>query len=161
MSSNIQTVEIDTKTILKRHPDIEQEKASAVRDLLLLGKIQFKHKGHIAPPYHLILSIANRRLIMFFKDEKKQTEESFSFSLKPYQRLIKDYFLICESYQTCICNNDNMRLQTIDMARRGLHNEGAAILKERLSKELDIDSETARALFTLICILHIGAYRPW
>jgi uncharacterized protein (UPF0262 family) len=161
MPSNIQTVEIDTRTILKRHPDIEREKALAVKDLLSLGHIIFKENGHLQPPYHLILSMNNRRLILLFKNENKTAEETLTFSLKPYRRLIKDYFLICESYQQCLHQNDNMRLQTIDMARRGIHDEGACVLSERLSKAIEIDHETARALFTLICILHIGAHKPW
>lgn len=159
--STINTVELDDRSIVKRHADIEHERAMAVRDLLERGRLQFNDSEPLQGPYHLKIGLRSRRLILLIRNFTKSNERELSLSLSPYRRLIKDYFILCEGYAGAFKVQDSMQLETLDMARRSLHDEGADILRERLKRDLTLDHETARGLFTLICILHIGAVRPW
>lgn len=110
-------------------------------------------------PYHLQLSIEENRLIFRVSNAKKMLLPLLALSLKPYARIIKDYFLIMESYEAAIADGKPSRIEAIDMGRRGLHNEGAELLKERLADKITMDLNTARRLFTLICVLHTGKTR--
>ncbi len=157
---SIEMIELDEGTIIQRHPDIEAERASAIRDLLQSNS--FRVRGLDGGPYYLKIGIdEQRQLVLALRDRNKQDLPPLTLSIKPFRRLIKDYFMICESYHKTFRNGDKTRLETIDMARRGLHNEGADILLARCDGQLDMDHETARCLFTLICILHIGVVMPW
>lgn len=112
-------------------------------------------------PYHIDLSIQENRLILAIKNQKKEALPIFILSLKPYKRLIQDYFLIVQSYDEAIKDGKPSRIEAIDMGRRGLHNEGADLLTERLSDKITMDFDTARRLFTLICVLHESKALLW
>ena len=107
-------------------------------------------------PYHLHLSIKERRLVFDLSTEAKIKAAEFHLSLGPFRQVVKDYFQICKSYFEAVKTLSPNQIETIDMARRGIHNEGARVLQERLNGKADIDYQTARRLFTLICILHFG-----
>jgi len=109
---------------------------------------------NVAGPYDLTLSIHDGRLIMDIKGVDGTALPTLILSIKPYSRLVRDYFIMIESYETMRKQSNACQLETVDMARRGLHNEGAELLVERLKEKVVIDLETARRLFTLICILH-------
>jgi len=150
----IASLDLDDKTVLRRSPEIEHERAVAIFDLL--------EENHFAPigddggPYNLKLSIEDRqRLVMDISTETGEAVERVTLSLMPFRRIVKDYFHICESYFDAIKRHSPSQIETIDMARRGLHNEGSEMLSERLRDKIDMDQDTARRLFTLICVLHI------
>jgi uncharacterized protein (UPF0262 family) len=150
----IASLDLDDKTVLRRSPEIEHERAVAIFDLL--------EENHFAPigddrgPYNLKLSIEDRqRLVMEISTETGEAVERVTLSLMPFRRIVKDYFHICESYFDAIKRHSPSQIETIDMARRGLHNEGSEMLSERLRDKIDMDQDTARRLFTLICVLHI------
>jgi uncharacterized protein (UPF0262 family) len=107
------------------------------------------------------VGLDGHRLHLRVRDCLRTELPDIALSLSPFRRLIKDYFMICESYQMAYSSGDKQRLETVDMARRGLHDEGATLLRERLSGKAEVDHDTARCLFTLICVLHIGAVQPW
>jgi uncharacterized protein (UPF0262 family) len=104
----------------------------------------------------LELSIRDRRLVFDLTTEDKEKAAEFHLSLGPFRQVVKDYFQICESYFEAVKTLPPSQIETIDMARRGIHNEGARVLQERLNGKADIDEQTARRLFTLICVLHFG-----
>jgi uncharacterized protein (UPF0262 family) len=107
-------------------------------------------------PYRLELSIRDRRLVFDLTAEDEVKAAEFHLSLGPFRQVVKDYFQICESYFEAVKTLPPSQIETIDMARRGIHNEGARVLQERLNGKADIDEQTARRLFTLICVLHFG-----
>ena len=107
-------------------------------------------------PYSLELYIEDNRLIFHIQNAKGDNIPYLMLSLSPYRRLIKDYFIIVQSYDEAIKGANPSRIEAIDMGRRGLHNEGAELLQERLEGKIDVDFNTARRLFTLICVLHSG-----
>ena len=114
--------------------------------------------GKEAPtgPYRLGLSIRQKRLVFEIKTEKNEAVGEFHLSLGPFRQVVKDYFLICESYFDAVKTAAPSQIETIDMARRGIHDEGARILQERLEGKAEVDYDTSRRLFTLICVLHFG-----
>jgi uncharacterized protein (UPF0262 family) len=107
-------------------------------------------------PYKLFLSVRERRLVFEIKTEANDPAGEFHLSLGPFRQVVKDYFLICESYFDAVKTAAPSQIETIDMARRGIHNEGANVLQERLEGKAVVDHDTARRLFTLICVLHFG-----
>ncbi len=113
----------------------------------------FKPNGDENAPYIINLSIQDNRLIFELKDADKTPLPALVLSLKPYRRLIKDYFLMIDSYEKMRISGDRVKLEAIDMGRRGLHNEGAELMIERLSGKIDLDLNTARGFFTLVCVL--------
>lgn len=131
---------------------IDRDRAIALKDLKL-GSV-FQPKGNENGPYDLMLSVEENRLVFRIADADGAPLPSLVLSLKPYSRLIKDYFLIVQSYDEAIKGANPSRIEAIDMGRRGLHNEGAALLQERLDDKISMDQDTARRLFTLICVLH-------
>lgn len=131
---------------------LEQEQEAALRDLAKLGHFQPLNDTH--GPYDLTLSIEEHRLVVRMKNAKKDELSTLVLSLKPYRRLIQDYFLMLESYEKARHEAVCSKLEAIDMARRGVHNEAAELLIERLRDKIDMDFETARRFFTLICVLH-------
>ncbi len=123
----------------------------------LATKNNFSPLGTDAPgPFDLTLSIQDNRLVMELTDAHGVALPTLVLSLRPYARLIRDYFMMIESYETARRDGHHMRLEAIDMGRRGLHNEGAELLQDRLKDRISMDFETARRLFTLICALYGG-----
>ena len=133
-------------------PDIEHERKVAIYDLIECNR--FRVEGHDAGPYALNLSIVDNRLVFEIVDSSHHNCAVIGLALSPLRRIVKDYYLICESYYQAIRTATPSQIETIDMARRGLHNEGSTTLMERLTGKIDLDFDTARRLFTLVCVLH-------
>lgn len=145
-------VTLDEKSVLKRGADIERERQAALNDLLKGNK--FKLLGHESEaPYALHLAVKDRRLVLEVANENGAALETITLPLMTFRSLIRDYFLICESYFQAARNRHHSRLQSIDMGRRGLHDEGAELLMQQLSGKIGLDKPTARRLFTLVCVL--------
>jgi uncharacterized protein (UPF0262 family) len=150
-------VELDDRTILWRSADVEQERRIAIFDLIEGNYFapQRQHPDGYAGPYRIALSVSEGRLGIAIHRQDGTHLETHILGLGRFRRPIKDYFAICDSYYDAIRNAAPTQIETIDMARRGIHNEAAESLKERLAGKIDLDFETARRLFTLICVLHI------
>ncbi|MDP2620506.1 MAG: UPF0262 family protein [Hyphomicrobiales bacterium] len=144
-------VALDEATIGRAVAEIEHEREVAIYDLLECN--EFALVGGGKGPYELTLSIIDRRLV-FQVAARRGKEMSFILSLAPFRRIVKDYFLVCESYYRAIKTAPPSHIEAIDMGRRGLHDEGTQILIDRLKGKIEVDYETARRLFTLICVLH-------
>ncbi len=150
----IVSLDLDEATVLRRSPEIEHERAVAIFDIL--EENRFAPIGHDGGPYDLKLGIEDRqRLVLDIQAENGAPVERVTLSVTPFRRIVKDYFQICESYFDAIKRLSPSQIETIDMARRGLHNEGSVMLSERLRDKVDMDQDTSRRLFTLICVLHI------
>jgi len=132
--------------------DIEQERKVAIFDLI--EESYFRPRGSIGGPYGLTLSIREKKLVFTIATEAQPDHGMVILSLTPFRRIIKDYFLVCDSYFQAIRTLPPSQIEAIDMGRRGLHNEGSDKLRERLEDKIDLDHNTARRLFTLICVLH-------
>lgn len=137
-------------------PEIEQERKVAIFDLLEDNSFSLPHSGVPDGPYRLTLAIRERRLVFDLTTETEEPAAAFHLALGPFRQVVKDYFQICKSYFDAVKELPPSQIEAIDMARRGIHNEGARILIERLEGKADIDIDTARRLFTLICVLHFG-----
>jgi uncharacterized protein (UPF0262 family) len=137
----------------------ETDRLTAIHDLQSDG--YFKPLKHGQGPYALTLSIQDNRLVIEMENAAKEPIPMLVLSLKPYKRLIQDYFMIVSSYDEALREGKNAKLEAIDMGRRGLHNEGAELLQERLKDKVDMDFGTARRLFTLICVLHESKALIW
>jgi uncharacterized protein (UPF0262 family) len=144
---------LDERTVMRRSPDVEHERKVAIFDLL--EENSFAPIGSNGGPYLLHLAIEENRLVFDIRLEGNEAHGKIMLSLSPFRKIIKDYFLICESYYDAIKTAAPAQIEAIDMGRRGLHNEGSELLKERLAGKVEIDFDTARRLFTLICVLHI------
>ncbi len=149
----IAQVTLDEKTVIRRKGDVEHERAVAIADLL--EQNTFAPKSGVAGPFNLHLGIAEERLVLDLRDAADRPLERFTLSLAPFRGLVKDYFLVCESYFSAVKTADPSRIEAIDMGRRSLHNEGSQLLRDNLADEVEIDFDTARRLFTLLCVLHI------
>ena len=145
-------VELDQLTIGKADEAVEHERRVAIADLL--DSNTFVPADSEAGPYALRLAIEDQRLVFDSKRENGDPVRMFVFSLGPLRRIIKDYFLMCESYYAAVRNAPLGQIEAIDMGRRGVHNEGSELLRERLHGKIEVDFDTARRLFTLICALH-------
>ncbi len=145
-------VTLDERSIARSTPDIEHERQIAIYDLLQENR--FCPAGHDGGPYRLSILLIERRLMFSITDESGTQIAAHVLSLLPLRKVIKDYFLICESYHQAIRTAPPSHIEAIDMGRRGGHDDGARILIERLEGKIDIDLQTARRLFTLICALH-------
>jgi uncharacterized protein (UPF0262 family) len=144
---------LDERTVMRRSPDVEHERKVAIFDLL--EENSFAPLGSEGGPYLLHLAIEENRLVFDIRLEDGAAHGKIMLSLSPFRKIIKDYFLICESYYDAIKTAAPAQIEAIDMGRRGLHNEGSELLRERLAGKVEIDFDTARRLFTLICVLHI------
>ena len=145
-------VELDD-TIGRSTPDVEHERAVAIFDLI--EENSFRPVDDTGPgPYRLKLSLVEARLVFAISRENCEDVVTHILSLTPFRRIVKDYYLICESYYEAIRNSTPSQIEAIDMGRRGLHDEGSQTLKDRLSGKIDVDFGTARRLFTLVCVLH-------
>jgi uncharacterized protein (UPF0262 family) len=145
-------IELDERTILRRSDEIEQERRIAIFDLLEAN--HFAPAGHHGP-FRVRLRIEDNRLAIELRDETGESLETIGLGLARFKRPVRDYFAICDSYFKAARANSPHGLETIDMARRAVHNDAAELLRECLSDKVEMDFDTARRLFTLICVLHI------
>jgi uncharacterized protein (UPF0262 family) len=150
--SRIIAVTLDEESIGRSGPDIEHERAIAIYDLI--EQNLFAPEGVDGGPFTLHLSITGNRLAFDIRREDGSAVVAHLLSLTPFRRIVKDYFMICDSYYQAIRTATPDRIEAIDMGRRGIHDEGSRTLQERLKGKVRIDFETARRLFTLICVLH-------
>ena len=157
--NRISHIELDDSALPPPTPEIEQERKVAMFDLLEDNSfVPARREGRVVPvgPYRLSLSIRERRLVFAIATGDAAEAGEFHLSLGPFRQVVKDYFQICESYFEAVKTLPPSQIETIDMARRGIHNEGARVLQERLEGKAEVDIDTARRLFTLICVLHFG-----
>jgi uncharacterized protein (UPF0262 family) len=157
--SRITNIVIDDANLPAPTAQIEQERRVAMFDLLEDNTFVLPlREGRPVPPgpYHLGLSIRDKRLVFDVVTEDAEKAAEFHLSLGPFRQVVKDYFQICESYFDAVKKLPPAQIETIDMARRGIHMEGSRVLQERLEGKAEIDIDTARRLFTLICVLHFG-----
>lgn len=152
--TGIRSIEIDDAALSPPTPEIEQERRVAVFDLLEDNVMALP--GRPGGPYDLTLAIREGRLVMDFDADGADAAE-FHLSLSPFRQVVKDYHQICEAYFGAVKTMPPSRIEAIDMARRGIHDEGGRLLMERLEGKAETDLATARRLFTLICVLHFGA----
>jgi uncharacterized protein (UPF0262 family) len=150
--SKLVAINLDAASIGRGNANIEHEREVAIFDILESNK--FELEGRDDGPYVLNLAIVEDRLV--FGVAREGSDETFTvvLSLTPLRRVMKDYFIVCESYYKAIRSAPPSRIQSVDMGRRALHNEGSQILLERLKGKITVDGDTARRLFTLICALH-------
>ena len=159
MSARLSDVEIDDAGLPAPTPEIEQERRVAIFDLLednSFAPVARDGRGVPPGPYRLRLGLRDRRLVFDLTSEESGDQAEFHLALGPFRQVVKDYFQICESYFDAVKRLPPSQIEAIDMARRGIHNEGARVLQERLQGKADLDIDTARRLFTLICVLHFG-----
>ena len=146
-------IRLDSASIVRWSREVEHERQVAVFDLM--ERNSFRLVNGFAGPYRVLLSLREANLIFEVSDESGTRQAEITLSMRPFRRIIKDYFLICDSYFQAIKSASPSRIEAIDMGRRGLHNEGAEKLADALAEKVRVDDETARRLFTLICVLHI------
>src|SRR5437764_15165375 len=146
-------ITLDEHTVVRRNADIEHERAVAISDLL--------EENHFAPasgyggPFHLHLAIEENRLSIVVRSTTKEANETILLPLAPFRGIVRDYFMVCESYYDAIRRSSLAQIEAIDVGKRSLHDEGSTLLMERLADKVAIDHDTARRLFTLICVLHL------
>jgi uncharacterized protein (UPF0262 family) len=150
----IAKIVLDERSVLRRNADIEHERSVAIFDLV--EENSFALAGATGP-YHLHLGIEENRLVLDIRSAGDEPIRRVMLPLTPFRSIVKDYFLVCESYYAAIRTSSPSRIEAIDMGRRSLHDEGATLLAERLADDVAVDANTARRLFTLLCVLHIRA----
>ena len=148
----IAKVSLDERTVVRRSAEIEHERAVAIYDLI--EQNAFAPVGHDGGPYALQLGITENRLVFDVRMADGTPVIAHMLSLTPFRPIIKDYFLICDSYYKAIRTSTPSQIEAIDMGRRGLHDEGSRVLMERLKDKIEVDFDTARRLFTLLSVLH-------
>ena len=153
MDHRIGAILLDEKSVVKRSPEVEQEREVAISDLL--ENNLFKPKGAVGGPYRLALSVKENRLVFDIARESGQRVGRILLSLAPFRRIVKDYFLVCDSYYKAMRSAPPSQIESLDMGRRAVHNEGTELLIKRLAGKIETDFDTARRLFTLICVLHL------
>jgi len=152
-SDSLFDVRLDEAKFVARSPEVEHERRVAIYDLL--EENCFRLVDHDAGPYALRLGLQDKRLLLEIADEAGFHLADVPLSLTPFRSIIRDYFTVCESYYEAIRTASPSKIEAIDMGRRGLHDEGAELLRNRLASNIEIDDNTARRLFTLICVLHV------
>lgn len=145
-------VKLDEKTIVRRNPEVENERKIAIFDLLEENYFELVDQ---TGPYSLTISLEENRLLFDIRSQAGDPIKAIVLSLSPFRKIVKDYFQICESYYEAIKHSSPQQIEALDMGRRGLHNEGSDLLRERLDGKVVLDKNTARRLFTIICVLHI------
>lgn len=145
-------VTLDEKSIGRGNPDQEHERAIAIYDLVESNT--FGVPGHEGGPYELVISLHEAKLVFEIAETGGASVMTHILSLTPFRRILKDYFLVCESYYAAIRTATPSQIEAIDMGRRGLHNDGAKLLAERLDGKIECDFDTARRIFTLVTALH-------
>ena len=152
-TERIANIVLDEGPVIRRRPQVEHERQVAIFDLL--EENSFHLVENPCGPYDLRLSVSDNRLIFDIRDGNDLEALKFSLPVKTFRRVVRDYFMVCESYFEAIKTKTPSQIEAIDMGRRGLHDEGAEILSERLADRVRVDKQTARRLFTLVCVLHI------
>ena len=145
-------ITLDEGSIGRSSPDIEHERAVAIYDLI--EDNSFAPAGHTGGPYALHLSLADNRLVLDIKLADGTPVVAHHLSISRFRKIVKDYFMICDSYYAAIRTATPDKIEAIDMGRRGLHDEGSRIVQDSVKGKLEVDFDTARRLFTLICVLH-------
>jgi uncharacterized protein (UPF0262 family) len=148
-------ITLDERSVVRRNADIEHERNVAIFDLL--EENLFAPSSGAAGPFHVHLGIEENRLVLDIRSAEGEALDRVVVALTPFRSIVKDYFLVCESYFNAIRTASPSRIEAIDMGRRALHNEGSELLRERLADRVAIDLNTARRLFTLLCVLHLRA----
>ena len=143
---------IDEDSLPATSPDMEHERRVAIFDLLEAN--EFKPLTSECGPYVVNLSLNDNRLMIAVQRSNGMSRGDYSISLTPFRRIVKDYFMICESYHDAIRTATSAQIEAIDMGRRGLHNEGSRLITDCLRNSIEVDFNTSRRLFTLICALH-------
>jgi len=151
-TSRLIAVELDASIGAQPSPEAEHERQVAIYDLV--EQNHFALADGTPGPYRLRLSSADGRLMFEIGNEAGEKIAIFGLSMTPFRSIVKDYFQICESYYQAIKLSTPSQIETIDMARRGLHNEGSDLLKERLAGKVEMDFDTSRRLFTLVTVLY-------
>ncbi|MBF0251763.1 MAG: UPF0262 family protein [Alphaproteobacteria bacterium] len=152
-TARIEKLFLDEKTVVNRTPQVEHERKAAIYDLL--------EENHFAlvdgppGPYEVRLSIEENRLAFDVRGLDGTPLKRFLLALSPFKAIVREYLMVCESYYKAIKNASPSQIEAIDMGRRGLHNDGSDILEQRLKSKVELDRNTARRLFTLVCVLHI------
>jgi uncharacterized protein (UPF0262 family) len=146
-------IELDEHTVVRRNRDVEHERAVAIFDLL--EENHFAPVGDEGGPYQLHLAMEENRLVFDIRAEDGTPRQKIQVPLTPFRTVVKDYFTVCETYYDAIKRSSPTQIEALDMGRRALHDEGSELLRERLEGKIEVDSNTARRLFTLICVLHI------
>jgi uncharacterized protein (UPF0262 family) len=149
----IADLSLDEESLSAGSADAEHERRVAIFDLLEAN--YFEPEGSAGGPYKVRLSVVEGRLVFEIATFEGVALKTLILSLSPFRRVIKDYFMICESYYLAIRQSTPSQIEAIDMGRRGLHNEGSELLEQRLAGKVKLDFDTARRLFTLICSLHV------
>ena len=152
-SRRIVDIVLDEESVSHRTREVEHERAVAMFDIL--EENDFCLVGAAPGPYRLRIGIFEQRLVFDVRDDGDNKLRDIVLSLTPFRKVVKDYFLVCESYYAAIKKLSPSQIEALDMGRRGLHNEGSELLRERLEGKIEIDLDTARRLFTLICALYI------
>lgn len=155
--TSISTLTIDKASITKRSREIEHEISVAINDLIEWNHFEVKNKSgeNVEGPYTVTLGTSDNRISLKVEAKSLSKPMSITVSVSPFRSLIRDYFLICESYFEAVKQGNLPKIEAIDMSRRGLHNEGAELLTSLTQEKVVMDYETARRLFTLICALHL------
>ena len=149
----IARITLDEHTVKSRSPDIDNERAAAIGDLLIDNR--FAPASGLIGPFDIHLALEENRLNLDICSLSDGTSEVVVLPLGPFRGIVKDYFMVCESYYQAIRRATLMQVEALDAGRRSLHDEGSALLRERLGDKVAIDHRTARRLFTLICVLHL------
>ena len=153
MDYRLSQITLDEASVVNRSRAIEQEREVAIYDLL--DDNLFKPDGSPGGPYHLTLGVEESRLILDLRLEDGSEHSRLTLSLAPLRKTVKDYFLVCDNYYKAIRTAPPYQIESLDMARRALHDEGARELQVRLKGKVETDFDTARRLFTLICVLQM------
>lgn len=154
-TARIEQIFLDEKTVVNRSPQVEHERKVAIYDLL--EENHFHLTDGPEGPYILHLSIEEGRLAFDVRDLHDRHLKSFILALSPFRSIVREYLMVCDSYYKAIKTASPSQIEAIDMGRRGLHNDGSDLLAQRLKDKVEMDSNTARRLFTLVCVLHIKA----
>ena len=152
-NARLADIRLDERTVVRRNADIEHERAVAIYDLLEENSFVPAADG----PYNLVLSVSENRLLFDIRDSDDAALTVVPLALQPFKRTVKDYFTVCESYFAAIKTASPSKIEAIDMGRRSLHNEGSELLLSQLKGRIEMDFDTARRLFTLLCVLHLKA----
>lgn len=151
--ARIKEIHLDERTVVNRSPQVEHERKVAIYDLL--EENHFRLLEGPEGPYVLHLSIEDNRLAFDVRDAQDQPLKNFLLALSPFRSIVREYLMVCDSYYKAIKSASPSQIEAIDMGRRGLHNDGSDLLEQRLLEKVELDRNTARRLFTLVCVLHI------
>ena len=152
-NNRLVAVTLDETSIGSSYPDVAHDRATAIYDLTEANS--FRPVGHKGGPYSLGISLKDNRLVLDIRTEDGKPVIAHLLSLTPFKRIVKDYYLICDSYYAAIRSAAPAQIEAIDMGRRGLHDEGSHILQDAIKNKITVDFDTARRLFTLVCVLQM------